>query len=319
MKPPRTRAQRRALDGLLEKGIIGTAIGLVLLLAPSVLKGSPMVTVVATSLRPAGWVALGLGAALVGIHTALRRYIHAAPQPDDAPVSRFQHSVLPEELLNPPSRVRLEPKREGVPAGASTGGTAAPAEQTPPAPGTSWGPQVLAQIEWRRFEAVCEALFAQAGFRTQAQSHGADGGVDIWLHSRHAQGPVAVVQCKHWLARPVGVKELREFYGVMSAHRLRRGTFATSGRYTPDALEFARGNGIHTLDGAGLLALIAQRTPAQQQHLLSVAFEGEYWRPTCANCGTKMVERTPAAGGAAFWGCGAFPRCRVRLPMTHRA
>lgn len=311
MKPPRTRAQRRALDGLLEKGIIGTAIGLVLLLAPSILKGSPLVTVVANSLRPAGWVALGVGAALVGIHTALRRYIQAVPQPEDAPVSRFQHSVLPEELLNPPSRVRLEPKREGRPAAS-----AAPAETTLPIPDHSWGPQVLAQIEWRRFEAVCEALFAQAGFRTQAQSHGADGGVDIWLHSRHAQGPVAVVQCKHWLARPVGVKELRAFYGVMSANQLKRGTFATSGHYTPDALAFARGNGIHTLDGAGLLALIAQRTPAQQQQLLSVAFEGEYWRPTCANCGTKMVERTPAAGGAPFWGCGAFPRCRVRLPMT---
>ncbi|WP_370868866.1 restriction endonuclease [Polaromonas sp.] len=40
---------------------------------------------------------------------------------------------------------------------------------------------------------MCEALFAQAGFETRSQSHGADGGVDIWLHSANAQGPVAVV------------------------------------------------------------------------------------------------------------------------------
>ena len=27
-----------------------------------------------------------------------------------------------------------------------------------------WSAAVFADIEWRRFEAVCEALFAQAGF-----------------------------------------------------------------------------------------------------------------------------------------------------------
>ncbi|WP_269632134.1 restriction endonuclease [Pelomonas sp. BJYL3] len=36
-------------------------------------------------------------------------------------------------------------------------------------------------IEWRRFEAVVEALFKQVGFETKSQSHGADGGIDIWL------------------------------------------------------------------------------------------------------------------------------------------
>ena len=110
---------------------------------------------------------------------------------------------------------------------------------------------MFAAIEWRRFEAVCEKLFGQAGFETKSQSHGADGGVDIWLHSRNAEGPVAVVQCKHWQGKAVGVKELRE-----------------------------------------------------------------YWRPTCASCGVKLVERTPAKGGAQFWGCSNYPRCKSRLPMV---
>ncbi len=56
---------------------------------------------------------------------------------------------------------------------------------------------MFAAIAWRRFEAVCKALFGQAGFETRSQTHGADGGVDLWLHSRHEVGPVAVVQRKH--------------------------------------------------------------------------------------------------------------------------
>lgn len=70
------------------------------------------------------------------------------------------------------------------------------------------------------------------------------------------------------------------------------------------------------MDGPALLDLIATRTPQQQQALLAVAFEGEYWRPTCASCGIKMVERQRADGGAAFWGCSNYPRCKSRLPMA---
>jgi len=162
---------------------------------------------------------------------------------------------------------------------------------------------------------VCEALFAQAGFETRSQSHGADGGVDIWLHSRNAHGPVAVVQCKHWQGKAVGVKEIREVFGVMASHQLKRGTYATTSTYTTDAQQFAKANGINAMDGPALLGLIATRTPELQQALLAVAHEGEYWRPTCANCGIKLVERTPAKGGAAFWGCSNYPRCKSRLPM----
>ena len=182
-------------------------------------------------------------------------------------------------------------------------------------PADHWCAQVFEDIEWRRFETLCGQLFAQAGFEPRMQSHGADGGVDIWLHSRHAEGPAAVVQCKHWHGRPVGVKEMREFFGVMASRKVARGTYATTSTFTDDAVRFARENGIHLLDGQGLLDLIAKRTPEQQAELLCHAYEGEYWRPTCASCGGKMVERNPRKGGAAFWGCAGYPKCRATLPM----
>ena len=69
-------------------------------------------------------------------------------------------------------------------------------------------------------------------------------------------------------------------------------------------------------DGAGLLQPISRRTPAEQQELLQVAYEGEYWRPTCASCGTKMVERSRSSDGGLFWGCTNYPRCKRTLPKA---
>ncbi|MFD1711042.1 restriction endonuclease [Ottowia flava] len=198
----------------------------------------------------------------------------------------------------------------------SAGPDANPLGPSPGTKPTTWSPAVFAAIEWRRFEALCEALFAQAGFDTRAQSHGADGGVDIWLQSRHAPGQPVIVQCKHWQGRQVPVSAVREFLGVMASHKLQRGTYATSSTFTREALAFAQANGINAQDGAGLLRLIAQRTPQQQAALLAVALDGEYWRPTCASCGVKMVERTGKASGERFWGCSGYPKCRGTQSMT---
>jgi restriction system protein len=94
---------------------------------------------------------------------------------------------------------------------------------------------------------------------------------------------------------------------------VRRGQFACTARYTDAAREFARDNQINLLDGPALLTLIAKRTPEQQQALLDVALEGEYWKPTCVNCGVKMVFRVPRDDGRAFWGCKSFPKCRGKI------
>jgi restriction system protein len=187
-------------------------------------------------------------------------------------------------------------------------------ESTAHTPQRTWSPQVFEDIEWRRFEALCEALFGQAGVRTESQSHGADGGVDIWLYSAHSPKPM-IVQCKHWRRKPVGVQQMREFFGVLKAHELQYGTFATSSTFTDDALVFAKANGINAQDRSGLLRLVGTRTVEQQAALLAVAYEGEYWRPTCANCGVKMIERQPKSGGAAFWGCVNYGKTRCRFKI----
>lgn len=193
---------------------------------------------------------------------------------------------------------------------------ASPAVEPSPSPSRpqAWSQAVFEVIEWRRFEAVVELLFQQGGFETKSQSHGADGGVDVWLYSKNAPGkPVSLVQCKHWQGKSVGVDKIRELRGLMAAHGVQRGQFATTSSFTPDAKEFARQNGVNLLDAHGLLGLIGKRTTEQQAALLAVALEGEYWRPTCVNCGVKLVQRQPRNGGRPFWGCQNYPRCKTKM------
>ena len=206
-------------------------------------------------------------------------------------------------------------QRALVSAGSRGKAKAAPPEPAPSLP-EDWCAEVFGLIEWRRFETVVEALFAQAGFETRTQPCGADGGVDIWLHSQSQGGAaVSLVQCKQWTSWKVGVKPVRELRGVMAAHGIARGQFVTTSGYTADAKAFAQQNGIMLHDTPSLLALIASRTPAQQRQLLEVALAGDYWRPTCASCGIKLVERTARASGERFWGCANYPRCKSKMQM----
>lgn len=206
--------------------------------------------------------------------------------------------------------------QRGWARGAPREDISADPEKTVPARPATWSAEVLGLIEWRRFEAVVEALFGQAGFETRSQPCGADGGVDIWLHSQSQRGAaVSLVQCKQWTSWKVGVKPVRELRGVMAAHGIARGQFVATSGYTADAKAFAQENGIMLHDAPGLLALIASRTPAQQQELLDVALEGDYLRPTCASCGIKLVERTARASGARFWGCANYPGCKGKMQM----
>lgn len=109
--------------------------------------------------------------------------------------------------------------------------------------------------------------------------------------------------------------KVREFFGVMTSFRVERGQFITTSSFTPDAEAFGKDNGIDLVDGNRLLMMIAKRPQDQQQALLDVALEGEYWKPTCVNCGVKMVARTPRGSGKDFWGCVNYPQCRTTMPM----
>ncbi|WP_051378473.1 restriction endonuclease [Derxia gummosa] len=287
-------------------------------MAPHLLHG-PTLATLSGGLKPIGALALAAGALLFWLagddeaRLATGRRLPASPVPG----RRNQSSDRP---LRAGGRIASAP----IDSLSADGGSARQARERivlaprqpfePPTRPEMWSPRLFEVIEWRRFEALTEALFRQSGFETRSQSHGPDSGADVWLHSARADGRVVgVVQCKHEIDLCVGVDRLRQLLGVMDAKGVARGHFVAPGGFTADAVAFAEANGIHLIDGQRLLGLVARRPPEAQRQLLDVALEGEFWRPTCPSCGIKLVERR-GLDSQGFWGCANHPRCRCTMP-----
>ena len=297
-----SRAEPRRAEAAVKLVVLGGAFAL-----GPLFFGNSMLGKAFAALIPIGLLMLAAGGVLLWL---ARRGSPDAPQRVDPFGLRAASRTAPGWPSDRPPVDRTTVELERAAAEAQSLHRAAP-----PRP-TTWSPAVFDVIEWRRFEALVEALFQQAGFETKSEAHGVDQGVDVWLYSRNKPGaPVSIVQCKHWSGKRVGVDKIRELRGVMAAHDVPRGQFATTSTFTPEAIAFARDNGINLLDVDGLMVLIRNRTVEQQHALLSVALQGEYWRPTCVNCGDKMVDRTPRKGGSAFWGCTSYPKCKTTMPM----
>ncbi len=176
-----------------------------------------------------------------------------------------------------------------------------------------WSLSLLRQLEWKRFEELCAAFYRELGLRAETIRCGADGGVDAKLFRGDAAEPESIIQCKAWNFRPVGVKPIRELFGVMAHQKVGRGIFMTTSTYTKEAIEFAKENPIFLIDGEKFFRMIGKLPNEAQRKLLSGATDGDYLTPTCPSCGTKMVERNGPKGN--FWGCLNYPRCKQTLPV----
>jgi restriction system protein len=177
---------------------------------------------------------------------------------------------------------------------------------------TRWTPELLFLLEWKRFEELCAWYFEALGFRSTLAAAGPDGGIDIHVYAGESEKPGIIVQCKAWRSYRVGVKEIRELFGVMTAEKVVEGVFITTSTFTKEARDFAEGKDMHLIDGADFLAKLLALLPEQQERLLVSATQGDFTTPTCASCGIKMVRRAPESG-TPFWGCPNYPRCRTTL------
>lgn len=188
----------------------------------------------------------------------------------------------------------------------------------PNRPSGKFSDALLHALEWKRFEQLVEGYFSLSGWKTRPNRHGADGGVDVHLFRPDQQKAAAVVQCKAWNAYTVGVKPVRELFGVMAADGVPEGFFVTTGEYTGEARSFAVGKPLTLIDGRDLLKRIESLPPEHQTDLFAKVTTGDYTTPTCPQCGIKMVRREAGKGravGNEFWGCSNYPRCRQTFQM----
>ena len=146
----------------------------------------------------------------------------------------------------------------------------------------------------------------------RARSPGPDGGIDLRLEKA---GAVTLVQCKHWKATRVGVRVVRELYGVVTSERAQSGIVVTSGGFTQEAVEFAARTPIRLIERDELIAMLGevQRSGRIHAETERAASTQAHPQPGCPQCGAAMVQRVAKKGphaGTAFLGCSRYPQCR---------
>ena len=170
-------------------------------------------------------------------------------------------------------------------------------------------------LSWREFEALVAEAFRRDGYRVvENEQPGPDGGVDVRLRR---DGALHLVQCKNWRSRRVGVRVVREIYGVLAAEHARQAFVVCSGDFTGDARRFAAGKPIRLVDGDALHAMVqnVRLSDGNARRSADPVLPGAATRsqPLCPRCGGQLVVRTAKRGehtGRRFLGCETYPHCR---------
>lgn len=172
-----------------------------------------------------------------------------------------------------------------------------------------WTHELLLSLEWKRYEAVCQAWLLANGHQAQLSAIGADGGIDINIIDHNGK-TIAIAQCKAWQQK-VGVSAVREFYGVMASEGIRQGYYFTTSQFTADAILFSNNKNIALITGNYLIKQINKLSADEKIQLYQLATHGDYRTPTCPRCDIKMRKRESEKG--AFWGCANYPKCKNTL------
>jgi restriction system protein len=151
----------------------------------------------------------------------------------------------------------------------------------------------IRSLSWREFERVVAAAFAAKGWSPElVGQNGPDGGTDLFLRKGKQR---AIVQCKQrrFPGAYVEVRDVREFVGVITAGKLMKGFFVTSGVFTPQATEFAaKVPQLELIDGADLLVMFGH----------------------CPKCRASVEPKNGKHG--VFLSCVRYPDCDGALNLA---
>ena len=106
-------------------------------------------------------------------------------------------------------------------------------------------------------EATSKQVLEKLGMEARTTQVTGDGGIDIEAYdTRPIFAGKYIIQCKDW-EQPVGVTEVRELYGVMMHAGAIKGILISTGTFTKQAYEFAKGKPLELIDGERLRGLIS--------------------------------------------------------------
>ncbi len=144
----------------------------------------------------------------------------------------------------------------------------------------------IRDLSWQRFEELVGEAYRRQGYWVKENDGaGPDGGIDLVISKG---GERYLVQCKQYRVQKVGVKVVREMYGLVAAEHAAGGIIITSGTFTRDAGRFADGKSLELVDGIQLARLIADVAVATAPVSSEMPDEVPSV-PSCPVCGRGMV------------------------------
>jgi HJR/Mrr/RecB family endonuclease len=111
--------------------------------------------------------------------------------------------------------------------------------------------QDLLDISPAQFEKMVVELYGIRGYSANQTGATGDHGVDVVVQT--PKGEKWVVQCKKWRGS-VGEPVVREFFGTMHHEKADWGILVTTGTFTRQAREWAKGKPLSLVDGKEFLA-----------------------------------------------------------------
>ncbi|MCD4741115.1 MAG: restriction endonuclease [Desulfobacteraceae bacterium] len=177
----------------------------------------------------------------------------------------------------------------------------------------------IKSLNWRDFEFLVAQAYREQGYRViENEEVGPDGGIDLVIKKN---SNIYIVQCKQWRSVKVGVKVVREMFGILNSVNAHGVIIITSGLFTQEAKNFAHNKPIDLVEGNELTELIKNSQNNRPMEVLpnkNIAAKKrvDVSAKKCPKCGNAMVLRQAKRGqnaGQQFWGCSKFPKCRGTL------
>ena len=189
------------------------------------------------------------------------------------------------------------------------------------ATGGTEAPSPLNAMPWNEIEPVIGEAFRAQGYAvSEAAAKRGTRQAEIVLHK---SGQTFICDCRYWRSAVVDAQEVMDAFGDIQ-QRAAGGFIVTTGRFAPEARDFAYGKWLHLVDGPQVREMVRA---AQAAHDPSLApwepgadDPGSSWfAPECPVCRSSMVlriaERGPNAG-RKYWGCSHAPLCKGTRDAT---
>jgi HJR/Mrr/RecB family endonuclease len=175
----------------------------------------------------------------------------------------------------------------------------------------------LLNLSPSEFENMVVEYLLSINYKAERTGSVGDHGVDVIGKSHN--GEKIIVQCKRWRGI-VGEQIIREFHGVMQHEKADKGIIITTGKFTNQAREWARGKPIDLIEGEVFQKKVnLARRKAVKTTPNQIIQDSPNNIPICPICGKTMVLRIAKKGdniGSKFWGCSGFPECRGTLNIA---